>query len=160
MAENEKTSEEKAKELLSHLNTYAKEKGISNKELAEELDIPYNTIRKWWFFTQKKDTCKPSESYIDKIEEFLKSKERPGVYNQIEEARHRTEKIKYLLLLLEDELRWFRDNDPTARDEFRKELDAYDIGYISSLLTMLTEEDKFKRWLAFTTAHFQFFKRR
>lgn len=161
MTENErKTSEEKAKEVLSSLSAYAKEHNLANRKLAEELDVPYDTLNKWWFFTQRKDARKPSEPHIDKIKEFLESKERPEIYSQIEEARHRTEKIKYLLLLLEDELRWFRDNNPRAREEFRKELDASDIGYISSLLTMLTEEDRFKRWLALTTTRFQSFKRR
>jgi len=161
MTENErKTSEEKARELLLRLSSYAKEHSLSNKELAKEIDIPYDTLNKWWFFTQRKSARKPSELHINKIEEFLESKERPEIYDEIQEARHRTEKIKYLLLLLEDELRWFRDNNPRAREKFRKELDASDIGYISSLLTMLTEEDKFKRWLALTTTHFQSFKRR
>jgi len=161
MTENErKTLEEKTKEVLFRLNTYAKEHNLSNRKLAEELQIPYNTLRKWWFFTQKKEVCKPSELHVNRIKEFLESKERPEVYSQIEEAGHKTEKIKYLLLLLEDELRWFRDNNPRAREEFRRGLDASDIGYISSLLTMLTEEDKFRRWLALTTARFQSFKRR
>ena len=160
MTEKErKTSDEKAKKLLSLLDTYAKAQGLSNKELAKQIAIPYNTLRKWWFFSQGKSACKPSELHINKIEEFLESKEKPEIYDKIQEARHRTEKIKYLLLLLEDELRWFRDNEPRARQEFRRELDASDIGYISSLLTMLTEEDKFKRWLAFTTTHFQSFRR-
>jgi hypothetical protein len=161
MTENErKTLEEKAKEVLSRLSAYAKEHDLTNKKLAEELNIPYDTLNKWWFFTQRKDARKPFEPHINKIEEFLESKEKPEIYRQIEEARHRTEKIKYLLLLLEDELRWFRDNNPRAREEFRKELNASDVGYISSLLTMLTEEDKFRRWLALTTARFQSFKRR
>ena len=161
MNQNEgKTSQEKAKELLSRLSSYAKEHDLANKELAEEINIPYDTLSKWWFFTQRKDARKPSELHINKIEEFLESKEKPEIYDKIQEARHRTEKIKYLLLLLEDELRWFRDNSPGAREEFRRELNASDIGYISSLLTMLTEEDKFKRWLALTTTCFQSFKRR
>ena len=75
----------------------------------------------------------------------------------MKEAQRRTEKVKYLLLSLEQELRWFRDGSKEARDTFR-ELDSYDIGYISSLLTMLGEEDKFKRWLTFTTNKFQSFK--
>lgn len=161
MTENErKTLEEKAKEVLSRLSAYAKEHSLSNRKLAEELSIPYKTLQRWWFFTRGKDVRKPSEPHMNRIKDFLESKERPEEYSQIEEARHRTEKVKYLLLLLEDELRWFRDNDPTARQEFRRELDASDVGYISSLLTMLTEEDKFKRWLALTTARFQSFRRR
>ncbi len=157
---DERTLEEKAKELLSHLSSYAQKHDLANKALAEEIDIPYDTLNKWWFFTQRKDARKPSELHINKIEEFLESKEKPEIYDEIQEAMHRTEKIKYLLLLLEDELRWFRDNSPRAREEFRRELDTSDIGYISSLLTMLTEEDKFKRWLALTTTRFQSFKRR
>lgn len=160
MTENErKTSEAKAQELLSHLSAYAKEHNLSNRALAEQLDVSYDTLNKWWFFTQRKDARRPSEWHIKKVEEFLESKERPEIYDKIREARHRTEKIKYLLLLLEDELRWFRDNSPRAREEFRRGLDASDIGYISSLLTMLVEEDKFKRWLALTTTRFQSFKR-
>ena len=75
-----------------------------------------------------------------------------------EEAQQRTEKVKCLLLSLEQELRWFRDSSKEARDVFRK-LDSFDIGYVSSLLTMLGEEDKFKRWLVFTTNKFQSFER-
>jgi len=155
-----RSSEEKARELLSRLSSYAKEHRLPNKELAEEIDVPYDTLNKWWFFTQRKDARKPSELHLNKIEEFLGSKESPETYEKIQEARHRTQKIKYLLLLLEDELRWFRDNNPRAREEFRRELDASDIGYISSLLTMLTEEDRFRRWLTLTTTRFQSFKRR
>jgi len=160
MTENErKTLEERAREVLSRLSAYAKEHELSNRKLAEELSIPYDTLNKWWFFTQRKDACKPSELHLNRVESFLESKERPELFGQIQEAIHRTEKVKYLLLLLEDELRWFRDNNPRAREEFRKELDAYDIGYISSLLTMLTEEDKFQRWLALTTTRFSSFKK-
>jgi transcriptional regulator with XRE-family HTH domain len=161
MTQNERqTLEVKAKEMLSRLDAFAKEHNLSNRKLAEEISVPYGTLQKWWFFTQSKGARKPSESHIEKIREFLESRETPEVYQHVQEARRRTEKIRYLLLLLEDELRWFRDNNPRAREEFRKELDASDIGYISSLLTMLTEEGRFKRWLALTTTRFQSFKRR
>ena len=160
MGNEVKSQEEQAKQLLSQLNAYAREHNLSNRQLAEELGAPHNTLNKWWYFSRGKGARKPSEPHLNAIKEFLEAKSEPEVYVQIKEARHRIEKIKYLLLLLEDELRWFRDNEPRARDEFRKELDASDIGYISSLLTMLTEEDKFNRWLALTTTRFQSFKRR
>ncbi|MBM3118993.1 MAG: hypothetical protein FJ006_05485 [Chloroflexi bacterium] len=155
-----KSQEEQAKQLLSQLHAYAKEHNLSNRQLAEELGAPHNTLSKWWFFSGGKGARKPSEPHLNAIKEFLETKNKPEVYVKVEEARHRIEKIKYLLLLLEDELRWFRDSEPTARDEFRKELDASDIGYVSSLLTMLTEEDKFNRWLALTTTRFQSFGKR
>lgn len=147
--------------LLTQLDTYAKEHGFSNRELARKLDIPYNTVRKW--LVKGERMRNPSSEYADRIKAFLTSIEKPEQYEEylqhIEQARHKTEKTKYLLLLLEDELRWFRDADPAARDVFRKQLDSSDIGYISSLLTMLSEEDKFKRWLALTTVSFQSFNR-
>ena len=149
-----------AKHILSQLKEYAVEHHLSNKQLAEKLGAPYNTIQKWWFFTEAKDARKPSKPHLFKIKEFLSNKDTPEAYAQINAARHRAEKVKFLLLLLEDELRWFRDNEPRTREEFRKELDASDIGYISSLLTMLTEEEKFNRWLVLTTTRFQSFKRR
>lgn len=153
-------SKEKVAELLFNLHAYAKAQNLSIKELSAKLNIPYDTLCKWPFFTQRKDKQNPSKPYINRIKEFLEGAYKPEVPNQIEEAKRRAAKIKYLLLLLEDELGWFRDNNPNARDAFRKELDASDIGYISSLLTMMTQEDKFRRWLALTTIQFQSFKRR
>ena len=155
-----RTQEEQARQLISQLNQYALEHNISRRHLADELGAPYNTLRKWLVFSRGKEVRKPSQVHLNAIKEFLEAKSKPEVYAKVKEARHRIDKVKYLLLLLEDELRWFRDNEPRARDEFRKELDASDIGYISSLLAMLTEEDKFNRWLALTTTRFQSFKKR
>ncbi|MGB5925038.1 MAG: helix-turn-helix transcriptional regulator [Dehalococcoidia bacterium] len=144
--------------VLSRLDTYAKELGISRKELADRLDTPYSTVKHW--FQHGRSARKPSEANLAKITGFLKNKRKPQVYPQVKDARRRADKIKYLLLLLEDELGWFRDNGPDAREIFRKELNASDIAYISSLLTMIREEDKFERWRALTTIQFQSFKGR
>jgi transcriptional regulator with XRE-family HTH domain len=144
--------------VLSELDTYAKELGISRRELANRVETPYSTVKHW--FQQGRSARKPSEANLTKIKAFLESKEIIGAYQQVTESRRRVEKVKYLLLLLEDELRWFRDNSRDAREIFRKELNASDVGYISSLLTMIREEDKFERWLALTTIQFQSFKGR
>jgi hypothetical protein len=149
---------ETAKTLLSELDAHAKGFGISRRELAGRLQTPYSTVKHW--FQVGKGAREPSEANLAKIRAFLESKETTEAYQQIGESKRRVRKVKYLLLLLEDELRWFRDNNPDAREIFRKELDASDIGYISSLLTMIREEDKFKRWLALTTIQFQSFKGR
>jgi len=161
MAENKvQALEEAAKQLLFRLSSYAKAQNLTNRRLAEQIGIPYGTIRGWWFFTEGKDAHKPSDSCLTRIEDFLESRENPEAYRERQEARRRTEKIKYLLLLLEDELKWFRDNNHKARDEFRKALNSSDVGYISSLLSMLSDEDKFSRWLALTTLRFQSFRSR
>ena len=144
--------------VLSELDAYAKGLGISRRELADRLEIPYSTIKHW--FQHGKGARKPSEANLTKVRVFLKSGEKLDVYRQFEDGKRRANKVKYLLLLLEDELRWFRDGNPDAREIFRKELDASDIGYISSLLTMMSEEDKFNRWLTLTTMRFQSFRRK
>lgn len=210
-------------QLLREIDDFSQTKNLSKREIAQRLNIPYETFRKW--FQKGKGKKNPSSIYIEKIEKFLESQEKTekywkeiwmkilewwktqhrystvkaladeigwdvqslGNYFQnkdmpprlviekiaktigfeisaldfiIQEAQRKTEKVKHLLLFLEEELRWFRDSSNEARDILRKELDLGDIGYISSLLTMLGDEDKFKRWLTLTTNRFNFFKKK
>lgn len=53
----------------------------------------------------------------------------------VREARQGAEKAKLLLLLLESELRLFRDGNEEVRGVFRQELDEGDVGYVGCLLT-------------------------
>jgi len=124
------------------------------RELADEIGWDAQNLNN---NLQNKDM--PPKLVVEKIAKII-GFEVPTLDSIIQEAQQKTEKIKYLLLLLEDELEWFRDNSKEARDIFREELDPYDVGYISSLLTMLSDEDKFKRWLTLTTNRFNFFKKK
>ncbi len=76
------------------------------------------------------------------------------------EAERRIVRLKALLILLHDELAWFRDGPEEARRVFRAKLDPFHVGYLSSLLAMLSDEEKFERWLAATTNRFASFRRR
>jgi transcriptional regulator with XRE-family HTH domain len=128
----------------------------------------YSTVRKFadeigWdmqnlnYYLQNKEM--PPKLVVEKIAKII-GFEISTLDSIINEAQQKTEKIKYLLLFLEEELRWFRDGSKEARDIFREKLDFGDIGYVSSLLTMLGDEDKFKRWLTLTTNRFNFFKKK
>lgn len=75
-------------------------------------------------------------------------------------AVERSEQLKNLLILLELHLQYFRDGLPEAREIYRREVDVYDVGYLTSLLEMLYDEDKFRRWKIFTTHRFGGFKGR
>ena len=101
----------------------------------------------------------PPKLVVEKIAKTV-GFEIPALDLILQEAQRRTEKVRHLLLFLEEELRWFRDSSKEGRDIFRGELDFGDIGYISSLLTMLDDEEKFKRWLTLTTNRFNFFKKK
>lgn len=76
----------------------------------------------------------------------------------VAEARKRSARLRCLLTLLNDELSWFRDGPEELRTVFRSELNPFDVGYLSSLLAMLGDEAKFKRWLSFTTNRFGTFQ--
>jgi len=154
----QKFSDAQIMNLLNGLSLYANQNNLSNKELAGKLNIPYKTLIGWKVFSKSQTPNIPSTKSIDMIMEFL-TKVKPVNVDTINEALRRTGKIKYILLLLEDELRWFRDKTAEERKIFRKELNISDIGYISSLITMLTDEDKFQRWLALTNTKFQYFGR-
>ncbi len=210
-------------QLLIVLDNFSQTKNFSRREIAQKLNIPYETFRKW--FQKGKGMKKPSPAHIEKIEKFLESQKETETYwkelwmkilrwwetqhrystireladeigwdaqslitylqnkelppklvvekiaktigfettaldSVFQEAQKKTEKVKHLLLFLEEELRWFRDSSEEARNIFRKELSPDDIGYISSLLTMLGDEGKFRRWLTLTTNRFNFFKKR
>lgn len=122
------------------------------REFADEIGWDSQNLTK---HLQNKE--RPPKLVIDKIARTV-GFEIPALDFLVKEAQRKTERIKYLLLLLEDELRWFRDSSKEAREILREVLDLSDIGYISSLLTMLGDEDKFRRWITLTTNRFNFFK--
>lgn len=149
--------------LLEQLESFRLQRGLSRKALAHALGVHEDTLGHW--FSQAKSAQKPGSDSLKKIEEFLKDKAVQGVQTalaeeeiQKKEAERRSRKVKYLLLLLEDELRWFKDGQAEARELLRKELSFNDVGYISSLLGMLGDEHMFQRWRTLTTYHFKGFK--
>lgn len=79
---------------------------------------------------------------------------------KLKDAKEKVQKVKDLLLALEKELRFFRDGSESDRNILRRELDFADIGYISSLLSMMSQEDRFERWRMLTTNRFNSFKKR
>ena len=124
------------------------------RELADEISWDVQNLDN---YLQNEEM--PPKPVVEKIAETA-GFEIPDLDSMLKEAKRKTEKIEHLLLLLEKELRWFRDGPKEARDIFRKELAPGDVGYISSLISMLGEEDKFKRWLILTTNRFNSFKKR
>jgi len=207
---------------IVRLEAFAKEKGLSKREIARRIGIPLKTVEKWFSKTKRRI---PSPDNLSKLKRFIQSWESEEnapkkVWQEVTDwwnTQHRYRdvdafaidlgwdakslreciekgltpprvvvekaaalllmpfpqrqlaldtvegkvlRIKTLLLILEEELRVFRDGPKEAREVFRKELDALDVGYVSSLLVMLGEEDSFKRWLTLTTNRFNSFKKK
>ena len=58
--------------------------------------------------------------------------------------------IKTLLIKLADELEFFKQKPESARRAFRKVIPGEDVGYVTTLLRALYDEDQFQRWLLFS----------
>lgn len=153
-------SKKTIKQCLEEIENFRLKQGISKREIAEMVGVPYNTFEKW--YEGGKSRREPSLRYVRKIKKFLQLlKENKTISRSLfHEAKRRTDKIKCLLLFLEEELAWFRDGEKESRDVLRENLDFDDVGYISSLLTMIGDEEKFQRWRALTTNRFGYFRKR
>lgn len=64
------------------------------------------------------------------------------------EAMHRATQIQKLLTTLSSELEFFKNGSREAREILRKRVSGREVGYITSLLRALYDEDKFERWMA------------
>ena len=65
-------------------------------------------------------------------------------------AYERATEIKKLLVTLADNLEFFKRDSESRRDAFREVVPGEDIGYITTLLRALYDEDQFQRWLLFS----------
>jgi hypothetical protein len=63
--------------------------------------------------------------------------------------REHAEKVLALLFSLDRELQYFRDASSAERDYLRRVVHGQDVGYITSLLRALYDEDKFQSWQLF-----------
>lgn len=146
-------SKEEWQELWDRIRDWwrTQHKYSSLKELAEELGWTADGLRSCF-----QNESIPPRLVVEQLANILKLQTPPD--RLIIEARRRLKRIKLFLILLEEELAWFRDSPPDVRDIFRSELDPFDTGYISSLVTMLFAEDKFLRWLELTNNRFKFFE--
>ncbi len=124
----------------------------SLQELAEELGWTVDGLQ-----ACLRNEASPPRLVVERFAQLLNLHIPPGALS-IGEAKRRSERLKALLIILAEELGWFRDGPPEVREVYRSELDPFDTGYVSSLLTMLFAEDKFRRWLELTTSRFNYFK--
>ena len=123
-------------------------------QLAEELGWTGEGLR-----GVLENESKPPRLVVERLAQILHIQTPPTIL-PTEEAVRRAERLKALLIMLAEELAWFRDGPQEAREVYRSELDTFDAGYVSSLLTMLFSEDKFNRWLEVTTNRFNYFRKK
>ncbi len=59
--------------------------------------------------------------------------------------------VEDTLYLLNDKLELFKEGSPHSRKILRQRLSGPDVGYVTTLLKALLDEEKFQNWLAMTT---------
>lgn len=59
--------------------------------------------------------------------------------------------VEETLYALNDELEFFKEGSPHARGILRRRLSGPDVGYVTTLLKALFDEEKFQNWLVMTT---------
>ena len=178
MAEDKKTKPRKGHEpldpeIIKQLQNYREAKSFQTKDgklkpmsiidLAKKIGVPDSTLSD--LLNRKNATRKSKQKIFDFLskttmiggEEVVRGAE---LFKTSKEALERTEAIRYLLLALEFELRYFKDGSPEVRRILNKNLDAGDLGYISSLLTMLGNEERFQRWVKLSSNKFNSFARK
>lgn len=157
--------------LLATVESVRQRRGLSPRELAQAVGISYNSLRAYY----DKRSRVPSGDNLLRLREFIQ-RETPRQFGSqandrlthaaqqrlpisAKEARARVTRVAVLLEILSEELAWFRDGSPEAREVYRSRLDAFDAGYVSSLVSMLFDEDKFSRWLELSTNRPRVFRR-
>jgi hypothetical protein len=72
------------------------------------------------------------------------------IYGKQENATTKANEIKKLIIDLADALEFFKNKPESARKTFRRTIPGEDVGYITTFLKALYDEDQFQRWLFFS----------
>lgn len=123
--------------------------GLTISECAARYGISPNMLKKY-----KRGVARPSsEKNVKAVATILENSQgiqrhslkKPGV-NDYERAT----RVRKLLVELADELEFFKQDSESTRETFRRVVPGEDIGYITTLLRALYNEDQFQRWLLFS----------
>jgi len=123
--------------------------GLTISKCATSYGISPNMLKKY-----KRGVTRPSsEKNVKAIAAILKDakiRRRPLLKKPEDNDYERATRVKKLLVKLADELEFFKQNAESTRETFRRAVPGEDIGYITTLLRALYNEDQFQRWLLFS----------
>jgi len=135
-------------DLSKELTVALQRLGLTISECANRYEISPNTLSKY-----KRGVRRPSaEKNIKAVASVLKDAQTVQIASlrkPKDNDYERATRIKKLLVMLADELEFFKQNSESTRKTFRRVVPGEDIGYITTLLRALYDEDQFQRWLFF-----------
>lgn len=124
--------------------------GLTISECAARYGISPNMLKKY-----RRGVTRPSsEKNVKAIVAILKDAQdmqTPALLKKPEDNDYeRATRVKKLLVKLADELEFFKKDSESIRATFRKIVPGEDVGYVTTLLRALYNEDQFQRWLLFS----------
>jgi hypothetical protein len=167
------------KEAIDRLQTYRLKMNLNKSALAALMRIPDGTLNAWLADPKMKSHRLPGEDGVKLIIDFLgrtgnsrtllpdeeSLEDRPIFLKKVtgntksqKEASERIARLRLLFSLIAQDLDWLRNSSKEDRELYRSTLDNRDVGYLSSLMSMLCDETQFQRWQQFTTYRFRQFK--
>jgi len=87
---------------------------------------------------------------VDKKLSAIKLYDIPQVKQEAKNPETRAKRVMQLLLGISAELEFFKQCPESGRVVFRRTVPGPDVGYVTTLLRALYDEDKFQRWLLFS----------
>lgn len=120
-----------------------KEPAVVNKSLEPPINILMVT-KEIKLLREKVDQIHAKLTEANVYQEIAK---KPSSSN----AEERAKNVMRLLMSLSSELDFFKSCSEHERKIFKRIVPGQDVGYITTLLRALYDEDKFQRWLLFST---------
>lgn len=136
-------------EKYKYQSEIAKVTGINEKTIGDYFTARHKPPQEKWNLLRS--------VLFEKVEKV--KPERKIKTQQINEAKHSAEKIKSIVFLLKDELEYFKESSPEVREILKEYIPGPTIGYISSLLTALYDENQLEILKAFQKNNFQWKKK-
>ena len=129
----------KSKELKYQFEI-AKATGINEKSIGDYFTARYKVPQKKWNLLRKVLFEEKEKKVVP--ENIIREK-------QLNKAKHSAERLKAITFLLKDELEFFKNSSSDARKILKNYLSGSEVGYLTSLLTALYDEDQLDIWKTF-----------
>ena len=151
---------------------------LNKAALAKLMGIPTGTVNGWLSAPDMVRYALPSAEGVRRIQSFLARTpggtnghtkqlavsmpaEHPARQRLVSPQKltaERVSRLRQLFLLAAQDLEALRNGNEADRAMYRSILDPRDLGYLSSLMSMLCDEAQFERWQQFNTYRFRQFK--
>jgi len=122
------------------------------KQFAEALGVPFKTAEDWVYRGRNPSSANKRKILaLTGLDEYAPlAPEQVLGPTRAAEALERVYRIKELVLALDRELTFFKNNSPQHREVLKKNMDGPYIAYVTNLFQLMFNEKRFQDWLKTT----------